>query len=283
MGIRLDTVELKTPDGLPLRVDLRLDPERTPRAAVIVAHGFKGFKRWGFFPYVGERLAAAGFASVVFDFSMNGIGDDPEQFTRLDLFERNTLSREVADLEQVLGWVEDEVHAQIDPVGLLGHSRGAVAVMTVASERPQDVHALVTWNGVGRALRYTPGQLARWEDEGAMEFTNARTGQRMMMDWGYVVDAREHARRIEPVECAKRMKVPHLILHGTKDMAVSPDEAQLLRTGREKDRDCQVVEIEGGTHTFGAVHPFEGSTPHLERALDETTRWFESHLRAEHP
>lgn len=283
MATRLETIELRTPDDLPLRLDLRVDPERSPRAIVIVAHGFKGFKRWGFFPDLGERLATAGFASIVADFSMNGIGDDPEQFTRLDLFERNTLTREVADLEQVLEWARTEAplaaEARAAKVGLLGHSRGAIPVMTVGSERPDDVGAVVTWSGVGRALRYTEGQLERWEEDGAMEFTNARTGQRMTMSWDYVVDAREHAGRIEPARCAERMQVPHLILHGTRDMAVSPDEARMLQAGRTPEQGCELIEIEGGTHTFGAVHPYEGSTPHLDRVFEATLGWFDRHLR----
>jgi len=287
MATRLETIELRTPDDLPLRLDLRVDPERPPRAIVIVAHGFKGFKRWGFFPDLGERLAAAGFASIVLDFSMNGIGDDPEQFSRLDLFERNTLTREVADLEQVLEWARTE--APIDPgartarAGLLGHSRGSIPVMAVASERPEEVGAVVTWSGVGRALRYTEGQLERWEEDGVMEFTNARTGQRMTMLWDYVVDAREHAGRVEPALCAERMEVPHLILHGTRDMAVPLDEARLLRAGRTPEQGCELVEVEGGTHTFGAVHPYEGSTPHLDRVFGATLDWFDRHLRGGTP
>ena len=113
-----------------------------------------------------------------------------------------------------------------------------------------------------------------------MAFTNARTGQRMTMSWDYVVDAREHAARIEPVACAERMKAPHLILHGTKDMAVAPNEAHLLQAGRPPEA-CELMEIEGGTHTFGAVHPFEGSTPHLDRAIEASVGWFDRHLAKE--
>ena len=283
--MKLATHTLTTPDDLPLNVDLRFDPERAPRAIVVVAHGFKGFRRWGFFPHLGERLAQAGYASAVFDFSMNGVGDDPEQFDRLDLFERNTLTREIADLEQVVDWLRTE--APLDaavrsrPFGMIGHSRGSIATMTVTSERPAQVGALVTWNGVGRALRYTDGQLGRWEEDGEMAFTNARTGQRMTMRWDYVVDAREHAGRIEPIACAERMTTPQLILQGSKDMAVSLDEARMIRSQRTPEQGCELIEIEGGTHTFGAVHPFAGTTPHLDRAIEATLGWFERHLTEE--
>jgi uncharacterized protein len=273
--MRRTTHTLHCPDGLPLHLDLRVDAERPPRAVVIVCHGFKGFKRWGFFPYVGERLAHAGLASIVFDFSMNGIGDHPEEFTRLDLFARNTYTREIEDLARVIAWVRE--HAPLElralPLGLLGHSRASVPVVVTAAER-DDVRSVVTWNGVGQALRYTSRQLERWEEDGEMEFTNARTGQRMSIDFSFVVDVREHAARYDLPAQARRMRTPHLIVHGTKDMAVAFEEAEVLRAGRKVDDGCEVLAIEGGTHTFGAVHPFAGTTPHLEQAIERSVGWF---------
>lgn len=274
------TPTLHGADGLPLRFDLRRHPEQSPHATVIVVHGFKGFKRWGFFPYLGERLAQSGFASLVLDFSMNGIGDEPEQFTRLDLFARNTYSRELDDLRQVIEWVRHEGPEPLRclPLGLLGHSRGALPVVVTAAER-DDIAAVVTWNGVGRPLRYTGKQLERWEEEGEMEFTNARTGQRMSMAFDFVVDAREQAARLDLGAAARRMRAPHLILHGTRDLAVPLEEADLLRAGRSVREGCEFVPIEGGTHTFGAVHPFAGTTPELERAIELSVRWFEERAR----
>ena len=280
--MHMHTHTLHCADGLPLRFDLRQHPERPARATVIVVHGFKGFKRWGFFPLLGERLAQAGLTSLVLDFSMNGIGDEPEQFTRLDLFARNTYSRELDDLQRVIQWVRREGPEPLRslPLALLGHSRGALPVMVSAAEREafSAISAVVTWSGVGQALRYTDKQIERWEEEGEMEFTNARTGQRMSIDFGFVVDAREHAARFDLGAVARRMNVPHLIVHGTKDMAVGVDEAEQLRAGRSAADGCDLVLIEGGTHTFGAVHPFVGSTPQLDRALDLTVRWLEQRV-----
>jgi len=277
MSIALQSFTLKTREELPLRLDLRWPAESEAKAAVIVGHGFKGFKAWGFFPYLAESLARAGYAAVSFDFSHNGIGDEPEEFTRLDLFARNTTSREVADLEQIVEWVQTEspLASRTLPLGLLGHSRGAVPVMVVAAEQAK-VASVVTWNGVGRTLRFTDGQLRRWEDEGAMEFTNARTGQRMSMLYDFVVDVREHANRFDLERCAQSMRAQHLILHGSKDMAVDLSEADNLVAGRKEG--CELSVIEGGTHTFGAVHPFEGTTKHLEEALRQTVAWFDRTL-----
>jgi dienelactone hydrolase len=263
MGVQLETIELRGADDLPLRVDLRHDAERPSRGKVVVCHGFKGFRRWGFFPWVGERLASAGWLSAVLDFSMNGIGENPVEFGRLDLFEQNTYIRELEDLDRVLADVNERAPG---PMGLLGHSRASV-----------DVVVLVTWNGVGKPLRFTDRQLGDWERDGRLEFTNARTGQKMGMSFDFVRDVRKNPGRFDLAVAATRMRAPHLIVHASADMAVPVEESIELAAGRTSG--CRRVEIEGSTHTFGAVHPFEGSTPALERAMDLTLEWFSEHLQ----
>lgn len=166
------------------------------------------------------------------------------------------------------------------PAGIVGHSRGALPAIVLAAERPAVVGAVVSWNGIGKALRYSEAQLGRWEQDGKMEFTNARTGQRMAVDWGFVVDAREHAGRFDLPARVQEMQAAHLILHAQKDMAVPVEEAERLLAGRTPGERVQLKVLEGGSHTFNAVHPFAGTTPSLERAVWLTEEWFTRHLRA---
>ena len=276
MELALETLEFRNGDDLPLRVDLRHDPGQSSRGLIFVCHGFKGFRRWGFFPWVGESLAAAGWTSAVLDFSCNGIGDDSLQFDRLDLFERNNYSREMDDLDQVIRELRERTSFD-GAIGLLGHSRAAVNVVAGAAE-DSGVGAVVTWNGVSRALRFTERQLGEWEREGRLEFTNARTGQLMAMDFGFVRDALEHQERFDLALAAGRMRAAHLIVHASADLAVPIAESVELAAGREESATFRRVEIEGSTHTLGAVHPFEGSTPALDRAMELSLEWFGEHL-----
>jgi hypothetical protein len=279
MGVELETIGLSNSDDLPLRVDLRHDPDQACRGKIVVCHGFKGFRRWGFFPWLGEQLAAAGWMSAVLDFSMNGIGEDPLEFDRLDLFERNTYSRELLDLDQVIDCVRATGPEDL-PLGLLGHSRASVDVVVRAAEDPS-LRAVVTWNGVGSPLRFTERQLEDWKQQRRLEFTNARTGQKMAMEFGFVSDVREHEERFDLRRAAGRMSAAHLVLHATDDMAVPVEDSHALVAGRSGSERCRRVEIERTTHTFGAVHPFEGSTPALERATELTLAWFDEHLSGE--
>ncbi len=52
-----------------------------PAPGVLIVHGFKGFKDWGMFPLMAERLAEAGFAACRFNLSGSGIGEDGETFS----------------------------------------------------------------------------------------------------------------------------------------------------------------------------------------------------------
>ena len=77
--IRRVPFELSLASRGPLRGDIR---EGRISSAIVVCHGFKGFKDWGFFPYLADCLAAGTGAMVIsFNFSGSGIGPDLESFT----------------------------------------------------------------------------------------------------------------------------------------------------------------------------------------------------------
>ncbi len=281
MNLRESQHQLQCRDGLPLRLDLRRPAEEQALGLVVIVHGFKGFKNWGFFPYLGRTLATRGFVTVCFDFSLNGVGERPGEFDRLDLFERNTYAREIEDLEHVLSWLRRESPLPEETrrlgVGLLAHSRGALSAIVVAREDPA-IAALVTWNGISQALHYTERQLRDWEEEGKLEFLNSRTKQRMAVGFTLVEDARENARRYDLTAGVKEMKAAHLILQAENDLAVDPQNAQTLRAGRGEADGCHLEMIPGTGHTWNAIHPFAGTTDALDRALALSSEWFTTHL-----
>jgi pimeloyl-ACP methyl ester carboxylesterase len=142
--------ELRPEDGVAIRGDVRFLAGTQPRSAVVICHGFKGFRRWGFFPPLARALTRRGHAAVSFDFSRNGVGADGVDFSALERFEENTHSRNVDEIRLVLDAIARgripgcEGAARI---GLFGHSRGGGEAILAAAEDPR-VEALVTWASI---------------------------------------------------------------------------------------------------------------------------------------
>ena len=268
--------------GEPIHGDLRIPDGPGPHPAVVVCHGFKGFKDWGFHPWLGTRLAEAGLAAVHFNFSRNGVREADGDIEDLDAFRRNTLSIERDDLDTVLDAVlSGKLGAPLDPsrLGLAGHSRGGGVALLGAAERPE-VKALSTWASVSHFDRITDeATLVEWRRAGVFEVLNSRTGQVLPMGVEFLEDVLGNLDRLHLLVAARRLRVPWLLLHGTADETVPFAEAEAL--ARASERGARLVAIDGGGHTFGAVHPFAGPTPHLEAAAEATLGHFRAALGVE--
>lgn len=262
--------------GDTIRGDIRIPDGPPPRAAVVLVHGFKGFKDWGFFPWTAERLAGAGFAVVSFNFSRNGIGSDPERFTELDRFGTNTLSLEQEELRGIVTEVLDGDLLPRRPrsVGVLGHSRGGGQSILLAGAEPR-VGALVTWAAVSHFDRWTEETKAEWRANGRVWVLNQRTGEQMPLDLTLLADFETHRSELDVSAAARRLTAPWLIVHGADDLSVWSGEAEALRRANEGAR-LRLVEKAG--HTFEAKHPFEGPTPQLLEVMEETLQHFRRYL-----
>ncbi|HEV2131268.1 MAG TPA: hypothetical protein VGR27_09200, partial [Longimicrobiaceae bacterium] len=99
MRLSLTRWELRPRDGSPpIRGEVHALAGTAPDSAVVICHGFKGFKDWGFFPTLARAIAARGHAAVSFNFSRSGIGADGVDFSALDLFRENTHSHNVDEI-----------------------------------------------------------------------------------------------------------------------------------------------------------------------------------------
>lgn len=272
--------ELASGRGLPLRGDLLSPDPAEDRPVVVICHGFKGFKNWGFFPYLGERLVEAGNHCVLFNFSGSGIGPGLQNFTELERFAKDTISRQVDDLgtilEAVLSGELALPGAQPSTVGVLGHSRGGAVALIRASE-DRRVRAAVTWSSISSVMRWSERELTQWKEKGYMEFLNTRTNQMMRIDYSAVEDWQANRERFDVTRAIAALDAPALIVHGEEDLGVHVREARALYAAADASR-CALQIVPNTGHTFGAVHPWQGSTEALELAIDRTIGWFRTHL-----
>ena len=240
------------------------------RPHVILLHGFKGFMHWGFFPEIARRLAELGFVAVRFNASGSGVGDDGLSFTELEAFARNTLSREIEDLERVRAWIRSGNAPDIDPdrASLLGHSRGGGLALIHAAER-RDCRCVVTWAAVATFDRFDEDAKTLWRERGSLPILNARTGQELRLDVTALEDLEANRDRFDVPAACRRLDVPVLIVHGTADESVPWAESRLLADEiRRPDR--RVLDVAGAGHTFGIRHPMENTTESFERVAKAT-------------
>ena len=259
-------------------VDVRAGGRDAARPAVIVVHGFKGFKDWGMFPHLAERLARSGFTAVSLNLSGSGV-DDAGEFSLPDRFGHNTFSAELQDLGRVVDALMNSELGVPPPstLGLVGHSRGG-GIAALQTARDQRVRALVTWAAVCRVERWAAEQRTAWRAAGHIEIQNARTGQILPLYSDVLDDIEQNAESLDIEAAAGRIEVPWLIIHGTEDESVHFSEAKSLKAASSR-RKTRLLSIEGGGHTFGASHPWRSATPQLEAVFDATLSWLAAHLK----
>ena len=254
-----------------------------PAPFVLVVPGFKGFFRWGFFPEVQRRLAQAGFGAVAFNFSHGGVGPDLVTHDDPDGFEANTYSRELADVALVRAAVEAGRWPALDPQvgGIFGHSRGGGISLLHAAEAP-GLRAVVTWAAIDSVERWDAATREQWLRDGVMRVPNARTGQVHRLGTGLLHDAERNRERLDIAAACGRLRTPALLLHGDADQAVLVEGLDRLAEGLPPGVG-EAHRVPGAGHTFGAVHPFAGTTPELSDVLDRTLAFFGRHLRGAVP
>jgi dipeptidyl aminopeptidase/acylaminoacyl peptidase len=246
---------------------------------LILVHGFKGFKDWGFGPYVGDYFSKQGFFVLTFNFSHNGVGDSLTEFVELDEFAENTFSLEMDELKELIlaydfGFFGDSSNKGI---GLIGHSRGGAISLLVGSES-DDVKAVCAWSTVSDFDRYTARQKDEWKKRGYIEILNTRTKQRMKLNVSLLEDIENNKEGSLNIELAvKNLNKPMLIVQGKNDLAVPVKEAEKLYDWSNKDlTELHIIPATG--HTFDIKHPFEGSNKKFDTVLSKTNNFFKTNL-----
>ena len=137
--------------------------------------------------------------------------------------------------------------------------------------------ALVTWNAIAHIDRWSAEQKEEWRSKGVMEILNARTGQMMPVGVALLEDAEQNADRLDLERAAARLEVPYLIVHGEDDESVNIADGERLAAAAPAES-MRFERIKSVGHTFGAVHPFAGTTEQLDRAVDLSAGWFAVYL-----
>lgn len=270
---------LKTKDNEVLRISTYGHEYLNSAPCLFLVHGFKGFKDWGFFPYIAEYFAKNKYFVVSFNFSLNGVGENLIEFDELDKFAKNTVSREIDELSMIIDKYKNGFFGNTNnyKIGILGHSRGG-GVSILCAQQKKEISAVVTWAAVSYFDRYTDREKNEWKKKGFVEVLNSRTNQLMRLNETLLDDIEENKHdKLNVEKAVKNLSRPFLIIHGEEDLTVPVKEGEKLYDCSDKKL-TNFIKIPSTSHTFNAKHPFEGSNSKLNLAMEKSLEFFNKNL-----
>jgi pimeloyl-ACP methyl ester carboxylesterase len=257
----------------PIVADVFYNETHQPKKAVIFCHGYKGFKDWGAWNLMAKAFANAGFFFIKFNFSHNGgTVEDPVDFPDLDAFGNNNYTKELDDLESVLNWVfknsnfKNEV--DLDAISIIGHSRGGgiVAIKAAEDTRVKKVISLASVCDFG-SRSSTISDLANWKKTGVKYVLNGRTKQQMPHFYQFYLNFKANEERLNIQKSARKITIPHLIIHGDNDTSISVEEGKKIHSWSSKS---ELEIIKNADHVFNVSHPWKKQS--VSKELEEVIK-----------
>lgn len=126
-------------DGLYISGEVKTIADGAAKPVLIVSHGFRGHKTWGFWPDVTNRFAEQGFYTISYDFSRISAKNDA--LGEHVVAEASTVSTELLDLETIVAELLQGVlplskEADVERLFLLGHSRSGGSSIIFGTLQP---------------------------------------------------------------------------------------------------------------------------------------------------
>ncbi len=247
----------------PIALDIFFEQDDKPKPVVIYAHGFNGFKDWGNFDLIANKIAEAGFVLVKFNFSHNGTTPaQPEEFVDLEAFGNNNYSKELEDLQSVIDWVcdsQNRYNNQTDKnnISIIGHSMGGgIAILQASAD--DRIKKLVTWASIPECKtpwgNWSTEKMEEWKNTGVQYYSNSRTKQQMPLYFQLYEDFLQNEDKLNIQKAIGSLKIPILICHGTKDMAVPYEKANELKDWQP----AAILFTVESDHVFDRKHPWLG-------------------------
>jgi pimeloyl-ACP methyl ester carboxylesterase len=243
----------------PIVTDVFYNETQQLQKVIIFCHGYKGFKDWGAWNLMAESFANAGYFFIKFNFSHNGgTLEQPIDFTDLEAFGNNNYTKELDDLESVIDWISTNPQfnniVDTDQISIIGHSRGG-GIATIKAAEDTRVKNLISLAAVCdfASRSSTSSDISAWKKTGVKYVSNGRTKQQMPHFYQFHENFIQNKDRLNIKISAKKIAIPHLIIHGDNDTSISVTEGEKLHTWNPKS---VFKIIENANHVFNVSHPW---------------------------
>jgi len=214
-----------TKDSLNLTADLYLT--KSAKATVILLHGIRSSKE--IWQKEALWLNDFGYNAVALD--MRAHGDSQGVYCTFGYKEK----QDISDLISVLQ--EKGITA---PVGIWGHSLGGAVTIQALATDPRLKFGIVesAYADFSQITKDYSRYYLHFESDILNDFLLTRAGEK----------ADFPADKVNPVDFCNKITQPVLIVHGTKDPKIAPENAQKV-FNNIKSNDKQLIWIKGAGHT----------------------------------
>lgn len=264
--------------GLEILIDTHR-PQGDARACVVIVHGFKGYKDYGFIPVMAQDLCESGVLVHRINLSTSGMTNDTKTFARPDLFALDTWNRQVEDVQQVVQAIQD---GTLDgtglPLFLIGHSRGGTTVLLVGGRHGAalKLSGIITINAVDRCCRMNEVEQRAMLERGYTLTESARTGQTLRIESSWLQEQLDEPNAHDVPLQASRCGVPICVMHGDNDDAVDISAGEAIT----HKLNPPLFVLPGSNHVLNMPNPSDREAPRslpFLKAIDEINRFIGQH------
>jgi len=257
-------------DDQPIYGDTHL-PDGDALGIFVICHGFKGYKDYGFMPWLAARAVQRGFIVHRFNFSHSGMTNRIEIFERPDLFERDTWGKQIYDLHQVASAVrQQQLPGGELPMIWFGHSRGGVTAVLAANRAMQMYPglmpvAIIVAAAPARSCSLDENARHLLRKNGYLDSPSSRTKQTLRVGRAWLAEQEADPQAFDPLLAAAHLSCPLLIVHGSMDATVPVEAAHAYARAAANRAELHI--ITNGNHVFNGRNPMPADQPPADQLV----------------
>lgn len=258
------TVSIGIPNANTLKLSTEIFRPELPGElpAVLIFHGFTGYKESADFVDLAVRLAENGIVAV--RFTASGFGDSEGS-----LEHDNRFTNHRSDAEVVYKFILKQPYVDAARIGVYGHSLGGKLAVLFAADHPSVAALVAACAPVSFSGTEYGGFMDAWEKNGFFEKVSGRDGRTIRVPYAFAVDADSPVHDV--LAAAREVHTPHaLVVVGDKDTEVPWQETKKIYQALACPK--KFLKLAGVPHKYGRI-------PLLIPVVNEpVARFFISHL-----
>ena len=235
------SVKISNKIGLQLAGVLHIPTGKGKCPAVIILHGFTGYKEEKHIEELAKELSRSGFVVIRFDTS----GSGESQGTMKDDYR---MTNYITDIDTVYEFIRHHPRVDEHRIGIWGHSMGAMLSIIWGSKHPEVKAICSVSPPVQMGTTDWLGQfLESWKKTGWFTKVSSSGHGESLVPWAFMEDAG----RYNTLNYVANVRSPILIMLGLAEDTVPPEHTrEIFRKAHEPK---ELVEVEGMNHDYKKV------------------------------